>query len=529
MFLAKPAGTHWYHSHVLDQREHGIVGALIVRDEEEQESQLKSELGLQLIDEPEKRMLAIRENVEEKPSGGQSDNVCEPDESQDPLGQELEDKIKVFHPFRINGVPLASTDTPKEMEMERPTFHVNNSSVRSYRFRIVGIMSTYVIRFSISKHQLKIISADGYLTKPYTVDYLVVHVGERYDFTLKPSRGSIDSNENVFPIRIETVALVCNGSKQAKVSYAFLEYKFTKINKGYEKPCQSECKVLNCPFKEYADGSNYICHSVEKLQLLNPAPEEERLPTGEPDAQYFFNFGFRGKGFAAVNNVSNVLPTNIPFTHPPDSPLVENKCDYDTPQCNGKCAHAVKLEKAKKDGTFKVQKIRFVLSSIKKKLSNTNVKNVVTHPIHLHGHSFFVAKIGYPKYNKKGHIIKENKDLTISDCGHAKWTADEGQEIAVNTATVRKDVIIVPAGGYVVIEFLADNPGWWFLHCHIDGHLNAGMAIALDELPECRNNTLFNIEYNPDDPYASAEKKFNKYQSEDKCNIRVSLQYVENL
>ena len=112
-------------------------------------------------------------------------------------------------------MPLADTDDPLE---KKPTFSVNENSVSSYRFRIVGIMSTYVIRFSISKHRLRIISADGYLTKPHTVDFLVVHVGERYDFTLEPCDNCDFSNENVFPIRIETVAVECNRpSRPSKV------------------------------------------------------------------------------------------------------------------------------------------------------------------------------------------------------------------------------------------------------------------------------------------------------------------------
>jgi hypothetical protein len=60
----------------------------------------------------------------------------------------------------------------------------------------------------------------------------------------------------------------------------------------------------------------------------------------------------------------------------------------------------------------------------------------------------------------------------------------------VDSETIRKDVIIIPAGGYVVVDFLADNPGWWFLHCHIDVHLSNGMGIVVGELPECQNPPL---------------------------------------
>lgn len=39
------------------------------------------------------------------------------------------------------------------------------------------------------------------------------------------------------------------------------------------------------------------------------------------------------------------------------------------------------------------------------------------------------------------------------------------------TLTMCKDTVIVPAGGLiVVIRFVSDNPGYWFMHCHIKVH-----------------------------------------------------------
>ena len=54
-----------------------------------------------------------------------------------------------------------------------------------------------------------------------------------------------------------------------------------------------------------------------------------------------------------------------------------------------------------------------------------------------------------------------------------------------------KDTVIVPVGGYVVIRFRADNPGWWFLHCHIEPHQLEGMSMVVregtppDSFPKC--------------------------------------------
>ena len=41
--------------------------------------------------------------------------------------------------------------------------------------------------------------------------------------------------------------------------------------------------------------------------------------------------------------------------------------------------------------------------------------------------------------------------------------------------------MMVPAGGYVVINFVSNNPGFWFLHCHIETHQLQGMALIMNE------------------------------------------------
>ena len=40
---------------------------------------------------------------------------------------------------------------------------------------------------------------------------------------------------------------------------------------------------------------------------------------------------------------------------------------------------------------------------------------------------------------------------------------------------------MLPAGGYVVINFVSNNPGFWFLHCHIETHQLQGMALIMNE------------------------------------------------
>ncbi|KAF8919352.1 laccase [Mucidula mucida] len=72
------------------------------------------------------------------------------------------------------------------------------------------------------------------------------------------------------------------------------------------------------------------------------------------------------------------------------------------------------------------------------------------HPFHLHGHTFDVVRIaGSDTYNFED--------------------------------PVRRDVTSVVAGNTTTIRFTTDNPGPWFLHCHIDFHMEAGLAVVFAE------------------------------------------------
>ncbi|XP_028396905.1 laccase-like [Dendronephthya gigantea] len=99
IFRAHPSGTHWYHSHVGYQRDHGIVGALIVREKEEILHELSNypplPEGESIQDFPDKYTLSVTEHLQSGKGG-----VCMLDKSRSP---QLNKKISAF---LINGVVL---------------------------------------------------------------------------------------------------------------------------------------------------------------------------------------------------------------------------------------------------------------------------------------------------------------------------------------------------------------------------------------------------------------------------------------
>ncbi|KAL8837336.1 MAG: hypothetical protein Q9176_005754 [Flavoplaca citrina] len=101
--------------------------------------------------------------------------------------------------------------------------------------------------------------------------------------------------------------------------------------------------------------------------------------------------------------------------------------------------------------------------------SNSSVRLIIrnhfgaNHPMHLHGHNFFVLAEGQGEWDGK---------------------------ITNYPSTTRRDVQIVQGSkdantpGYLVLQYDTDNPGVWPFHCHIAWHVSAGLYVNLMEQPD---------------------------------------------
>lgn len=65
-------------------------------------------------------------------------------------------------------------------------------------------------------------------------------------------------------------------------------------------------------------------------------------------------------------------------------------------------------------------------------------------------------------------------------------TFDATEDIALlngNNPT-RRDVTMLPQGGWMVIAYLSSSPGIWLMHCHIAWHVSGGLGMTFVERPE---------------------------------------------
>jgi len=153
------------------------------------------------------------------------------------------------------------------------------------------------------------------------------------------------------------------------------------------------------------------------------------------------------------------------------------------------------------------------------------------HPIHIHGHYWHVLKVGQLEFDNDGKPIDPragNPDIECEGgntangfpyCNKAKyknknWKGDDIPGLDLENAPL-KDTINIPQGGYFITRVVADNPGLWFMHCHIEVHVESGMAMVIAE-PQA----LKTLEYPSElQNCGSPPKKFCDYFEDKKtCN-----------
>ena len=550
IFKAVPSGTFWYHSHTGTQRTDGLFGGLIILEKDQ--NAIIEKLG-QFRDEPEKHTINLLEWFPQTTanffpaldSGNRFFQTTPPVPGGLPFFGDVapdgaENGNLYFYSGLINGMGKHPDDTTYPYIQSRLSiFSVDGETV--YRFRLIGSQGLFLFRFSIDEHQLDVIATDGYFTRKITTDYIIIHTGERFDFLLRTKpycellkndfiiraellaveagRFPMQPPDELAPYRIKThdriEAILHYNVPGSKVPTSLEYEKIARESIPRSQTCTANqrCHAVNCPFI-FHSSYNIDCTFIDQMKLLFPAPDNE-LPLNEPEPgedggrELFFNFAVDGFGPHNSVNGRRLRFPSVPAQLITDQTELDEFIDgeachdiYNRELCkvshnaitDPRC-YCVQVNTVPNFGTT----TRFVIS-------NLGPQGDFAHPVHLHGHSFFVLKVGFPEYNSStGFKGCHNSDLNcfVSNdlrcayvgrppltrdysCNNPEWNPGKeplfGSPMAkIDPYTVRKDTVTVPAGGYAVIQFVADNPGYWIMHCHVETHTLEGMAVVINE------------------------------------------------
>ena len=504
IFKADPSGTFFYHGHIDGQRGDGLQGSLIVLEKEASQTynDIPEQHTINLLDwwpRPFIDVFTLQHSTQEVyyPSSVGDLPVLGLDQyTASMLPDGTDHGIIPYYSGLINGKGR-HRDVPYN-KSRLSTFQVSYG--QSYRFRLIGAQMLYAYKISVDQHKLTVISTDGFFIQPVRdVDYIIVYPGERYGFILNATQDPT----KYYWIRAETLEVNTTGGlpyrSLGNVVEAVLYYSnrtepqstdyMTITSTPPSCTPSAPCVAVNCPFQSFHPSYNTTCVNIGSLQLLKPTPPND-LPSDDPASgqEYFFNFGYSGQ---------QEIPDNINGRNfeLPQKPLqIETQrstlnlssllCPSQPYTCGDgcECLHMLSIPYN--------NTVRIVLANFGQE----------THSIHIHGHSFFVVAVGYGSYDdNNGFVIGTNQSLSCSAnemdtqefnntlCTTMHWRTGYVPSIKVTPFTLRKDTVVIPSGGYVVIQIVSTSPGFWFVHCHLEPHHMSGMAMVLNVAEELQN------------------------------------------
>ncbi|KAK9243442.1 multicopper oxidase-domain-containing protein [Lipomyces tetrasporus] len=331
----------------------------------------------------------------------------------------------------INNVALEAPgfSTPcQASNTEREIFYVNGSDWMM--FNVINMAGAFASYLSIDGHDMWVVQVEGAFIQPQKVKQLYVALGSRYTIAVQTGRDNGD-----FSIRF-----ACSEVAQVTEQIAWL---------SYNAPTATPPQEYSVTPEVYQDigGNLYDPESMQAFNDTSAAPYDEELKPPQGPAQHTIHFTL-------------TRTSVVSFSVMDSGALMSSEMELMTPLL---WADDVSQPTTVDTGI----KIGDVVDLI-----IDNIDPVILHPMHLHGHSFWV--VSESNYGMFGYSSVEAA------------LANDSSTMNLNNPPYRDGYAIAP-GGHAVFRYIADNAGAWMFHCHINNHLITGMsAVILEDLASIR-------------------------------------------
>ncbi|XP_042484611.1 L-ascorbate oxidase [Macadamia integrifolia] len=434
-FKVDKPGTHFYHGHYGMQRSAGLYGSLIVEvaDGEKEPFHYDGEFNLLLSDWWHK-------GVHEQEVGLSSIPFRWIGEPQSLLINGKGQYNCSLAAHYSNNSSLQTCDLKGQWQCTPHVLHVLPN--KTYRLRITSTTSLASLNLAIGNHKMLVVEADGNYVQPFAIDDMDIYSGESYSVLITTDqtprmnywvsigvRGRLPNTTQGLTI----INYLPNSASKLPASPPPLTPRWNDYN--HSKSFSNKILALQGSAKPPV-------HSTRRIFLLNTQNK------------------INGYTKWSINNVSLVLPST-PYLGSMKFGL-KGAFDNKSPPENFASNYDIMKPPVNPNSTVGNGVYMFALhSTIDVILQNANALsgNVSEiHPWHLHGHDFWVLGYGEGKFNEKRDVKKFN----------------------LKNPPLRNTVVIFPYG-WTALRFVADNPGVWAFHCHIEPHLHMGMGVVFAE------------------------------------------------
>ncbi|XP_016488014.2 laccase-4-like [Nicotiana tabacum] len=357
--------------------------------------------------------------------------------------------------YTINGLPgLFYNCSAKD------TFKLKVKPGKTYLLRLVNAALNDELFFSIANHNLTVVEVDAVYVKPFKTNTILITPGQTTNVRLKTKHFHPNATFLMAARPYATGPAAFDNSTTTGI----LEYHQSSNNTNKS----SKFPLLNPKLPIFND-TTFATSFAKKIRSLANAKFPANVPK-KVDKRFFFTVGLglnpcpknqtcqgpnNTKLAASVNNVSFVQP-NVALLQ--SHFFNQSKGVYTTdfpinPPFKFNYTGNPPTNIFVTTGT-KVVVLPFN-TSVELVMQDTSIISAESHPLHLHGFNFFVVGQGFGNYNSS----KDTANFNLVD-------------------PAERNTVGVPSGGWVAIRFLADNPGVWFMHCHLEVHTSWGLKMA---------------------------------------------------
>ncbi|EXC01488.1 hypothetical protein L484_022065 [Morus notabilis] len=317
---------------------------------------------------------------------------------------------------------------------------------KTYLLRIVNAALNEELFFKIAGHQLTVVEVDAVYTKPFKTGTVIIAPGQTTNVLLNADRKAGRYLVAATPFMDAPIAV------DNKTATATLHYSGT---------LSSSRTILTAlpPQNATSIATNF----TSSLRSLNSKKYPARVPL-KIDHSLLFTIGLGVNPCKTCVNGSRVVAdiNNVTFVMPNIALLQAhffNISGVFTDDFPGKPPVPFNYTGTQPSNFATTQGTRLYRlaynSTVQLVLQDTGMITPENHPIHLHGFNFFVVGKGLGNF----HPNKDPKNFNLVD-------------------PVERNTIGVPSGGWTAIRFKADNPGVWFMHCHLEVHTTWGLKMA---------------------------------------------------
>lgn len=351
----------------------------------------------------------------------------------------------------------------------------SNGRAKRYMLRLINTSFRTTFIFSIDNHVLQVIDSDFVPIEPYFTTSVLIGIGQRYRVIVEARPDADDSGANPVPedgnFWIRTYG--ADGCSQNDTRQA-----------GYERT-----GIVRYNPASTTDPTSQPWPNIPK------ACSDEPYTALKPKLPWFVGPAANtedGEQFTVESNVTGVQPGNKPFPLAQFSLDPESSSTFTPLQIN--YSHPIIQELDNFSGNWPRQWVvipenfnssSWVCPDHSRCLGLFNANNRLNahtcrelgipcphweqarrdHNWRSSCRSLFTLNAGTSLADTRSQIHLHGHDFAILQQSTQTYSPDR-LNLTLNNPP-RRDVVLLPANGFVVIAFKSDNPGTWLMHCHI--------------------------------------------------------------